>query len=455
WLVCDGKLLTGGIQEVNWWKGNMLPTDAGNYGVNLSRYAPGRTGAGFTDDLDAVAAGMVANGLTALDHHYGLWYDRRREDHERVRRMTGDVWAPFYEMPFARSGSGKAWDGLSRYDLTKFNPWYWARLQQFADICDRRGLVLFNENYFQHNILEDGAHWVDGPWRSSNNINNTGFQEPPFEIEKRTVMADQFYDVTNAVRRKLHAGYIRQNLDSFTNEANVIQFTSAEFTGPVAFEQFWIDTIGAWEVETGRHPLIALAAPKNVQDAILADAKRAAVVDVIAFRYWWLTDKGLFAPDGGENQSPRQFFRQWKGGQPTDENLAAMTAEYRAKFPAKVVMAAGEQGMTLEHAGWAYLCAGGSMPRLPKGTDGKLLAAIPQMQPWAAASQGGRRALREAGKQMLVCGGGSTLDLSGETGTFRLNLVNVRTGTVTRGETVAGGATVKLPEAMVVWLVKE
>ena len=77
------------------------------------------------------------------------------------------------------AGRGTAWDGLSKYDLAKFNPWYWSRLKQFAGICDERGLVLFNENYFQHNILEAGAHWVDCPWRSANNINHTGFPEPP------------------------------------------------------------------------------------------------------------------------------------------------------------------------------------------------------------------------------------------------------------------------------------
>jgi len=69
--------------------------------------------------------------------------------------------------------------------------------------------------------------------------------------------------------------------------------------------------IAGWESETKLHPLVALAAPKNVQDAILADSKRAAVVDIIAFRYWWQTDKDLFAPNGGENLSPRQFQRQF------------------------------------------------------------------------------------------------------------------------------------------------
>ena len=141
----------------------------------------------------------------------------------------------------------------SKYDLTKFNLWYWSRLQQFADICDERGLVLLNENYFQHNILEAGAHWVDCPWRSANNINNTGFPEPPpFAGDKRIFMAAQFYDVNNPVRRKLHAGFIRQNLDNFVNKPSVIQFTSAEFTGPLAFEQFWLDTIAdRWEHEDG------------------------------------------------------------------------------------------------------------------------------------------------------------------------------------------------------------
>ena len=266
-------------------------------------------------------------------------------------------------------------------------------------------------------------------------------------------MADQFYDVTNPVRRKLHAGLIRQNLNNFINEANVIQFTSAEFTGPAAFEQFWLDTIIEWEHETGRKPLVALAATKDVQDAMLADDKRRAVVDVICFRYWWRTGGNLSAPKGGENQTPRQFERQWKGGTPKDEDLASMASEYRGKYPDKVVIASGEDAAL--RGGWAFLCAGGSIPDLPQTADATLLAAVPQMQPWAAASQGGRWALREAGKQMLIYGGDGTLDLTGEAGTYRVNVVNARTGAVTRGQTVAGGATVKLPGGEVVWLVRE
>jgi hypothetical protein len=454
WLVCDGKLLIGGSRQVQWWTGNMRPSEAPKFGPTLSRFAPGRTGAGYTDDLAALADAMQSNHMTALNHHYGLWYDRRREDHERGRRMDGDVWPPFYEQPFARSGQGTAWDGLSKYDLTRFNLWYWSRLQQFANICDERGLVLFNENYFQHNVLEDAAHWVDCPWRSVNNINGTGFPEPPvFAGGKRIFLAEQFYDVTNPVRRRLQENFIRQNLNNFTNQANVIQFTSAEFTGPLAFEQFWLDTIGDWERATKNHPLVALAATKNVQDAILADAQRRAVVDVICFRYWWQTDQGLFAPAGGQNLSPRQFERRWKGGSPNDHDLAAMAADYRQKFSDKAIIASGEDE-DMSRGAWAFVCAGGSLPNLPAATDARLLAAIPHMQPWPEALGQGRWVLREAGRQFLVYGGGE-LDLSGESGSFRVNGVAPGSGKVEPGEIVSGGGKVPLPKATVLWLVKE
>ena len=462
WLVEDDRLVFGRRYRVPWWRGNIRPAEASSSEPAITRFVPGRDGRGFTDDLEEVADELEAQGAAILDHNYGLWYERRRDDHERVRRINGDVWPPFYEMPFARTGQGTAWNGLSLYDLTRYNLWYWSRLKEFADICDQRGLVLFHENYFQHNILEAGAHWADCPWRSANNLNQTGFPEPPpYAGDKRIFMAEQFYDVTNAARRPLQRAYIRQCLDNFAGNCNVIQFTSSEFTGPLGFVQFWLDTIGEWERETGRHPIIALCCTKDVQDGILADPERSRVVDVICFRYWWMTDKGLFAPKGGQNLSPRQFLRQWHGGAPSDVNLARMAAEYHQRFPGKAIIAQGEDADT-SRGGWAFLCAGGSIPNLPSTTDARLLAAVPRMHLWPEGTDKSRWVLREAGKQYLICrtsGAPAELDLSKETGSFVAHAVNLETGALTDlPKPIAAGGMVALPSAaqsLVTWLTRQ
>jgi hypothetical protein len=319
--------------------GRLEPARASEFGRAITRFSPGRTGTGLTDEIPAVAAAMARAGEVFFRHHYGLWYDRRRIDHQMIRRPDADVYPPFYEQPFARSGQGTAWDGMSRYDLTRYNPWYFARLREFAAEARQQGLVLINEMYFQHNILESAAHWVDSPWRTTNNINGTDFIEPPPFTGDTIKMADAFYDVTHPVRRTLHRAYIRQCLANLAAETNVIHTLSAENSGPLHFMQFWLDVVAEWEAETGHRPLIALSAPKDVQDAILADAKRAAVIDVIDLTYWWRTADGQeFAPKGGQNLAPRQHLRLWKGGKPSAATIAATAQDYRARFPGKAVI---------------------------------------------------------------------------------------------------------------------
>ena len=348
-LLIDGQRLTGKQIEVAWWRGRLEPARAKEIGAALTRFAPGRMGTGLTDEPPAVAEAMVRNGQVALRQHYGLWYDRRRDDHQMIRRPDAEVWPPFFEQPFARSGQGTAWDGLSRYDLTKYNPWYFGRLRSFAAEARHHGLVLINEMYFQHNIIESGAHWVDCPWRPVNNINATGFTEPPPFKGDTIKMADEFYDVAHPIRRELHRAYIRQCLTNLADEPNVIHALTAENSGPLHFMQFWLDVIAEWERETGKHPLIALSAPKDVQDAILADPVRSAVVDIIDLTYWYRTADGKeFAPAGGQSLAPRQHARLWKGGRPNADSIAAMAREYRQKFPQKAVISGLDQAASIQ-----------------------------------------------------------------------------------------------------------
>jgi hypothetical protein len=271
---------------------------------------------------------------------------------------------------------------LSKYDLTRWNPWYWNRLRDFAQLCEQHGLVLLHQHYFQHNILEAGAHWADSPWRPANNENDTGFPEPPPYVgDKRIFLAEQFYDVSHPRRRELHRGYIRQCLNNFRDASNVIHFTSAEYSGPLEFVQFWIDVIAEWERENGRSVCVALSAPKDVQDAILADESRAAHVDVVDIRYWCYTEGSeLYAPKGGRNLAPRQHLRRTRQRTGKARQIARAVREYRSGYPDKAVTYFAEEHCPSAHDGWAVLMGGGSLanvPALPAELQVKLAAMRP------------------------------------------------------------------------------
>ncbi|MBR1410868.1 MAG: pectate lyase [Prevotella sp.] len=367
-------LITGNQYNIPWWSGrvkdNFIEKEAK---PAITRFVPGREGNGWTDRIDSVVSYLDQNHYSMLYHHYGLWYDLRRTDHERVRRADGDVWPPFYEQPFTRSGEGTAWDGLSRYDLTKPNCWYWQRLNEFATKAASRNILLFNQHYFQHNILEAGAHWVDCPWRNTNNINGTDFPEPvPFAGDKRIFVAEQFYNKQNPTLRSLHKQYIRMCLEQLKDQPNVVHSISAEYTGPLHFTRFWLETIAEWEAETGKHPLIALSCTKDVQDSILADPKLNKVVDIIDIRYWHYNTAGLWAPAGGKNMAPRQWMRKMKVGKTAFNEAYRAVREMREQYPGKAVVFSSQQYPSY---GWAILMAGGSLPNIPLSAKDSPLAA--------------------------------------------------------------------------------
>ena len=285
----------------SWFQAQMPRPLARNFGPAITRFAPGRTGVGLTDNLEEMAEAMAPRSV--FYHHYGLWYDRRRVNHNYYgspEMRTGEVWPPFMELPWLRSGTGKAWDGLSKYDLTRFNPWFFGRVKEFADICDRRALILYYNFYFQHWLLESRAHYVDFPWRPVNTIQNT-------ELPDEVPAANVFYDLSSPVRRQLHRLYIRHSLDVLKDNQNVVYGIDREYTGSLEFVEFWLDTIREWEKEHGKRLYISLEIPKAWLDAILEDPVRGPMITAMDFHHWtYRPDGALFAVRGGINRAPRE-----------------------------------------------------------------------------------------------------------------------------------------------------
>ena len=442
WLVRGKAVVTGNRQDVPWWSGSSRIYALEKTKPHITRFVPGRTGHGLTDDLDELTDNMKKQGQVALEHNYGLWYERRRDDHERIRRMDGEVWPPFYELPFARSGQETAWDGLSKYDLTKYNNWYWSRLKTFADLADQKGLLLVHQQYFQHNIIEAGAHYADFPWRPANNINSTGFPEPvPYAGDKRIFLAEQFYDITHPQRRELHRAYIRQCLNNFNGNSGVLQLISAEYTGPLHFVQFWLDTILEWEKETGKNALVGLSTTKDVQDAILADPVRAAVVDVIDIRYWHYREDGTeYAPAGGQNLAPRQHARLVKPGKSSFVQVYRAVCEYRQAHPGKAVMYSADN---YDHQGWAAFMAGGSLAAIPKVGHPDFLPAAARMQPLDLPGQpAGQYGLGNKNGEYIIYQEASEpipVDLKNAGGKFRVRWFDPITGQLRKEESISNG----------------
>lgn len=353
WLVHDGKVIWGCAQHNGWWGGYRKSAGWINqYKVRtaICRNASGRAGPSYTEDLAKLTDAMLKFGYPGFEHNYGLWYDRRRDNHDIGKRTDGNVEPPLLEQPWARSGKGTAWDGLSKYDLTTFNRWYFDRLREFAKHCDTRGTILFHNFYMQHALLENPAHYVDFPWRPVNCVQNTGMPDT-------IPAANSFYDINDSTRRELHRIYIYKCLDELGDYTNVIHLIGEEYTGPLSFMQFWMDTIRQWEREKGKKVKIGLVATKDVMDAILDDPSRGPMVSAVCLSYWWYNGDGtLYAPEGG-----RQIPGRYTGNLPertTPQSLYRQIREYRLLYPNIAIIQ--HHAVELEKA-WAFLMGGGSM----------------------------------------------------------------------------------------------
>ncbi len=400
-FVLDGKALWGPSQGEAWWRGDTSPyTAARSTGSSVSRFMPGVICPGETEDLAEMAARLKARNVISIQVNPGLWYEHRRDAHSDERREDGNVWAPFYEMPWARSGQGLAWDGLSRFDLSRYNPWYFQRHREFAQHAAEQGFLVFYDLYNTHNVLEIGPHWVDYAWRPANNINNTGLPEPPpLKPHNRNDVGNEFFSTANPELRKLHRAYMLHTFDELGDQLNVIFGMAYQYAGPLEFEQFFQDVALEWEAtHPGKHIRIALTTSKQTTDAILNDPVRSKQIAAVDMRYWeYKPDGSLFAPRAGENHAFRELISKEFPGYTdtppvtTPQQVYRYTREYRDRYPdiAFMPMEDGAGPIPILMGGAASQSGlVGGRPPATKPTPEQAASAMYPLRPTAAAQAG-------------------------------------------------------------------
>jgi len=307
-----------------------------------------------TEDLDLFTTALKTYGTPGFEHNYGLWYDRRRDAHDTACRSSANVESPFLELPWGRSDDnsvGTACGGLPKYDLSTFNPFYFQRLKEFSALAEEKGVMLFNNHYMQHNLLELQTHYADFPWRPNNNINNTGLPD-------NIPAANDFFSVSSQTRNDLHRLYIRKQLDELKDYSSVVHLPSLTYTGSLPFIEFWLDTIVEWSQETDNDPHIGIGATKDVLDAILQDPVRSEKIKTIDLRYWWYKRNGfLYAPQGGQEVAGRYTLLNGSRDEASPESFYQQIAEYRGLYPDKAIL--HFMGASRDQT-WAFLMAGGS-----------------------------------------------------------------------------------------------
>ncbi len=159
--------------------------------------------------------------------------------------------------PWPRTGPGRALDGKSKFDLSRFNEDYFARLrsriQQARDAGIYVSVMLFEGWALTHGNLrrsaEPGWAWRSHPFHPANNINGVDAGDPDNPLVGRPHRLGQ--PRVNEIQQ----AYIRRVVETVADLDNVL-FEVINEGGDRAWDWWVVRTVRAWEASKGkRHPI--------------------------------------------------------------------------------------------------------------------------------------------------------------------------------------------------------
>ncbi len=170
---------------------------------------------GPTDPPARFDFGAHLDWMERLDHNFiRMWtWEPVSFNTTYQKRTVHHTVAPH---PWARTGPGRALDGKPRFDLTRFDPEYFDRLQSRVAAAGERGIyvsVMLFEGWAMQ--FSEGA-WLSHAFHSKNNVNGirAGRNEDGRGLE--------IYTLADRRITALQEGYVRKVVDTVNDLDNVL-----------------------------------------------------------------------------------------------------------------------------------------------------------------------------------------------------------------------------------------
>ena len=225
---------------------------------------------GPTDPPQPFDYGAYLDTLVAYNHNFfRLWtWEQARWTDE----TGGEYW--FTPLPWTRTGPGLARDGKPRWDLTRFNPEYFARLRNRVAAAGRRGIYVSVMLFNGWSIEGKGDKTLNDPWRghpfnAANNVNGIdGHLDPlPQGAATHSLLLPRVLAIQEA--------YVRHVIDAVDDLDNVLYEISNESDpASLAWQNHLVEFIHAYERTKPKHHPVGITAmwPGGSNGALFASA---------------------------------------------------------------------------------------------------------------------------------------------------------------------------------------
>jgi hypothetical protein len=203
---------------------------------------------------------------------YGAWLDWvAGHGHNFVRLWTweqarGAPWIAgdffFDPLPFARTGPGEALDGRPKFDLTRYDERYFARLTERVGEAERRDIYVsvmlfqgWSVEFKQFSLGEGRNPWPGHPFHAANNVN--GIDGDP----RQTGHGVDTHTLRDPAVTALQRAYVHRVIDAVNRFDNVLYEITNEdpyAEENTAWQYAMIDAIHEYEAVGGRkrHPVL-------------------------------------------------------------------------------------------------------------------------------------------------------------------------------------------------------